>query len=209
MSIAGRAIASLIHTQGIGDLYRIYATAAARRRRFQPDVHPVELQLSAQGRVRQRVHAQAVRRGLRPGRKRHSLGQDAARVHRANPSGNSPAPGVPGERWNRRTLNGTTASREIPQTGLVRWTGQGGGGTLFPSSFTSLGRGHGQGASEGAAFGTQHRHGGRRPVDRPRHSRAGGAQPRRARGGGRASRARSTRWSGPRATSATWCWSIT
>jgi hypothetical protein len=27
MSIAGRAIASLIHTQGIGDLYRIYATA--------------------------------------------------------------------------------------------------------------------------------------------------------------------------------------
>jgi hypothetical protein len=26
MSIAGRAIASLIHTQGIGDLYRIYAT---------------------------------------------------------------------------------------------------------------------------------------------------------------------------------------
>ena len=27
MSIAGRAVASLIHTQGIGDLYRIYATA--------------------------------------------------------------------------------------------------------------------------------------------------------------------------------------
>lgn len=27
MSIAGRAIASMIHTQGIGDLYRIYATA--------------------------------------------------------------------------------------------------------------------------------------------------------------------------------------
>jgi predicted acylesterase/phospholipase RssA len=27
MTIAGRAIASLIHTQGIGDLYRIYATA--------------------------------------------------------------------------------------------------------------------------------------------------------------------------------------
>ena len=28
MSIAGRALASLIHSQGIGDLYRIYATAA-------------------------------------------------------------------------------------------------------------------------------------------------------------------------------------
>ena len=27
MSIAGRAVASLIHNQGIGDLYRIYATA--------------------------------------------------------------------------------------------------------------------------------------------------------------------------------------
>ena len=27
MSIAGRAIASLIHSQGIGDTYRIYATA--------------------------------------------------------------------------------------------------------------------------------------------------------------------------------------
>jgi hypothetical protein len=27
MSIAGRAVGSLIHTQGIGDLYRIYATA--------------------------------------------------------------------------------------------------------------------------------------------------------------------------------------
>ncbi len=27
MSIAGRAVSSLIHTQGIGDLYRIYATA--------------------------------------------------------------------------------------------------------------------------------------------------------------------------------------
>lgn len=27
MSIAGRAIASLIHSQGIGDLYRIYGTA--------------------------------------------------------------------------------------------------------------------------------------------------------------------------------------
>jgi hypothetical protein len=27
MSIAGRAVNSLIHTQGIGDLYRIYATA--------------------------------------------------------------------------------------------------------------------------------------------------------------------------------------
>jgi hypothetical protein len=26
MSIAGRAVASLIHTQGLGDLYRIYAT---------------------------------------------------------------------------------------------------------------------------------------------------------------------------------------
>jgi hypothetical protein len=27
LSIAGRAVASLIHAQGIGDLYRIYATA--------------------------------------------------------------------------------------------------------------------------------------------------------------------------------------
>ena len=27
MTIAGRAVASLIHTPGIGDLYRIYATA--------------------------------------------------------------------------------------------------------------------------------------------------------------------------------------
>ena len=27
MSIAGRSVASLIHSQGIGDLYRIYATA--------------------------------------------------------------------------------------------------------------------------------------------------------------------------------------
>ena len=33
---------------------------AARRRRFQPDVHPVELQLSPQGRVRQRIHARAL-----------------------------------------------------------------------------------------------------------------------------------------------------
>jgi hypothetical protein len=32
MTIAGRAVSSLIHTQGIGDLYRIYATTLALTR---------------------------------------------------------------------------------------------------------------------------------------------------------------------------------
>ena len=64
MSIAGRAVASLIHTQGIGDLYRIYATAQRDGVDFNLTFIPSTLQRSPQGRVRQRVHAQAVRRGL-------------------------------------------------------------------------------------------------------------------------------------------------
>jgi hypothetical protein len=82
MSIAGRAVASLIHTQGIGDLYRIYHRPA-RRCRFQPDVHPFHLQRSPQGRVRQRVHAQALRRGLRPCGERNALDKTPAGYVRA------------------------------------------------------------------------------------------------------------------------------
>jgi hypothetical protein len=72
LSIAGRAVASLIHAQGIGDLYRIYATAQR--------VHPVHLRFPPQGRVRQRVHAQAVRRGLQLRGEGRAVGQGAARI---------------------------------------------------------------------------------------------------------------------------------
>src|SRR6266850_408753 len=51
------------------------------------------------------------------------------------------------------------------------------------SSKQAQGRSHGEGAGQGPAFGEKHGDGGRRPVDRPRHPRAGGAQPGRARGG--------------------------
>src|SRR2546430_13421451 len=44
------------------------------------------------------------------------------------------------------------------------------------------GRGHGEGSDQGSAFREKYGDGGRRPVDRPRNSRAGGARTGRARG---------------------------
>ena len=83
MTIAGRAIASLIHSQGVGDTLPHLCHRAARRRRFQPDLHPVELQPSAQGRVRQRLHARALRRRLRAGREGRAVEEGAAGIRRA------------------------------------------------------------------------------------------------------------------------------
>ena len=60
MSIAGRAVGSLIHTQGIGDLYRIYATAQRDGVDFNLGLHSVELQCASQRGIRQRLHARAL-----------------------------------------------------------------------------------------------------------------------------------------------------
>ena len=59
MSIATRAIGSLTRTQGIGDLYRIYATTQRDGIDFNLDLHPADVQHAARRGIRHRLHARS------------------------------------------------------------------------------------------------------------------------------------------------------
>ena len=79
LPIAGRAIASLIQTQGIGDLYRIYAISQRDEVDYNLAYIPESLQRAAQGGVRHGVHARAVQAWLRAGVEGLSVGEAPAR----------------------------------------------------------------------------------------------------------------------------------
>jgi hypothetical protein len=78
-SIAARAVASLITTQGVGDLYRIDAIAQRDRVDFNLAYIPASLRRTAPAGVRYRLAARAVQGGGRPGDQGQALGEAAAR----------------------------------------------------------------------------------------------------------------------------------
>ncbi len=78
MSIAGRAVASLIQQQGHRRSLSHLCDVAARRRRFQSGFHSVDVRRAAQRRIRQRLHARAIRRRLCHGAERIPVAEAAA-----------------------------------------------------------------------------------------------------------------------------------
>ena len=82
LSIAGRAVSSLINTQGVGDLYRTYLNAQRDGIDYNLAFIPANFKDSAQRGFRSRIHAEALRRRVRAGQEGRLLEEDAARVRR-------------------------------------------------------------------------------------------------------------------------------
>ena len=64
ISVAGRSIDTLIKSDGIGDLYRIYADRPERQGRLQLHIDPLRFQRSKQVGIRQGLYGRAVRSRL-------------------------------------------------------------------------------------------------------------------------------------------------
>ena len=65
LSIAGRAVSSLIKSQGVGDLYELYRVLQDQRHRLQPRLHPGRFPRYQHAGVRPGLYGQALRSRLR------------------------------------------------------------------------------------------------------------------------------------------------
>ena len=81
LSIAQRAVTTMINYNGVGDFYRMYMDNPPRQRLFQPRLYRQRLPRRAQGGVRYGLHAGALSLRLRQGRQGLSLARRPSRVH--------------------------------------------------------------------------------------------------------------------------------
>ena len=81
-AIAGKAIGSLIDTQAVGDLYRLYVIAKRDGIDYNVIDIPAELQRQVEDPVRQQLHARALRHRLPDGPRRHAVEEVPAGLRR-------------------------------------------------------------------------------------------------------------------------------